>query len=62
MIFWRQSLFRFSRHLLSDMLIFLTRCSNFFFFYVRRRLWFVCRRAGRAAGGTPPIEYINHTQ
>ena len=32
MIFWRQSLFRFSRHLLADMLIFLTSCAIFFFF------------------------------
>ena len=32
MIFWRQSLFRFSRHLLADMLIFLTRCAIFFVF------------------------------
>ena len=69
MIFWRQSLFRFSRHLLGDMLIFITRCSNFFFHssvagfaLERRRLRLACRRAGRAAGGTPPIENINHSR
>ena len=32
MIFLTQSLFVFSQDLLADMLIFLTRCSNFFFF------------------------------
>ena len=60
MIFWRQSLFRFSRHLLADMLIFLTRCSIFFF--VCRRLFGASPALGSAAEGTPPIEYINHTQ
>ena len=69
MISWRQWLFRFSRHLLGDMLIFITRCSNFFFFSSvagfglgRRRLRLACRRAGSAAAGDPPINNINHSR
>ena len=61
MIFLTQSLFVFSQDLLADMLIFITRCSNFFFFYERRRLWFGASPAspcvspgGARGGGDPP--------
>ena len=50
MIFWRQSLFRFSRHLPHDMLIFLTICANYIPARLsRRRL----RETARGRGGPP---------
>ena len=53
MIFWRQSLFYFFRHLLYHMLIFWTRCSIFCFFDPP-----VCRSAGSAVAKTPPYETL----
>ena len=41
---------------------FSSKTHHFLMILGRRRLRSACRRAGRAATGTPPIEYINHTQ